>query len=111
MPRGFAEGSFYFLVPGMADQYDSVAGGGVLAGFLMHFGDEGAGGVDDVEVAFGRVAADGRGDTVRGEHDGGAGWYLVEIVYKDRSTGGEVCDDMRIVNNLLANKNRPRASR
>jgi hypothetical protein len=100
--RGLPDGAVDLLVALVADEHDRVAVAREAARLGVDLAHERAGGVDDVEIAGGGGRADGGGDAVGGEHERGAGRYLVDLLDEHRAAALEVGDDVGVVDDLLA---------
>ena len=88
---------------GVPDQEDRVPVRRVPARLDVHLGHERAGGVDRVQPARLRVRVHGRRDAVRREDDRLALGHLALVLDEDRAAGLEVANDVRVVDDLLAN--------
>ena len=101
-----AAGADDLLVALVADEEDVVVLVGVADGFLVHLGDQRAGGVDGGELAALRLLVDHRGDTVRGEdHDLALG-HLLRLVDEDGALLLQGLHDVLVVHDLVAHIDR-----
>ena len=95
------------LVIGVADEDEVVVLARVATRLGVHFGDQRAGRVDDLEVAaLGGLLANSRGDTVRGQHHDRALGHLVDLLDEHRALGLEVANDVQVVDDLTADIDR-----
>ncbi len=92
---------------GVADQDDRPPARGVAAALDMDLGDERARRVDHRQ-ARARAASStmSRRDAVRAEHRQRAVGHLVEFLDEDRALGLQLVDDMRVVDDLVADIDR-----
>jgi hypothetical protein len=96
----------HLFVALVADQHDVVVVGGEAARLDVHLGDQRAGRVDRPQAARGRLVVDGRGDAVRGQHDGRALGDLLGLLDEDRAERLEPLDHVDVVHDLLAHVDR-----
>ena len=94
------------FVPLVPDQQDAVALAGETPRLVVHLGDQRAGRVDGLEAALGGLGVHHRRDAVGREHDGGTLGHLVELLDEDGAAGGQVVDDVLVVDDLLAHVDR-----
>ena len=94
------------LVTRVADQDDRVAGGGVAPRLHVDLRDERARRVDDVVAQLAGAPVHGRRDPVRGVDDRRPLRHLRLVVDEDRAACLEVADDVRVVDDLLADVDR-----
>ena len=104
--RNLAHRADDLLVPGVADEDDGVALGGVALGLHVHLGHERAGRVDRPEAAGLGVRVHGRCDAVGREHHRLPLRHLGLLVDEDRAALLEVADDVDVVDDLLADVDR-----
>lgn len=98
---GLAAGADDLLVVFMADEEDLVSEPGVADGLVVDFGDEGAGGVDDAEVALLGSLADGGGDAMGAEDDDGALGHEVDVFNEEDATFFESADHVVVVDDVV----------
>ena len=101
-----ARGPLDLVVARVADQHDRVAGPAEPPGLGVDLADQGAGGVDDLEVAAPRGLADRGRDAVRREHHPGALGNLLDLVDEDRAAPLQVAHHVGVVNDLAADVER-----
>ena len=101
-----AERAFDLFVAGVADEHDRVARRRVSARLRVHLRHERARRVDRDEAARVGRTAHRRRDAVRGEDDGRALGHLLDRVDEDRAELLELADDVRVVDDLLADVDR-----
>ncbi len=101
-----AGGADDLLVALVADQQDVVVVAGEAPGLVVHLGDQRAGGVDGLQVAFGGRRVHRRRDAVRGEHHDGALGHLVGLLDEDRAGLGQGLHHVPVVHDLLAHVDR-----
>jgi hypothetical protein len=77
----------------------------------VHLGYERARGVDRREAKLVRLAAHRRRDAVGREHDRRSLGNLPERLDEDRAARPQVLDDVRVVDDLLADEDRPPVER
>ena len=94
------------LVAGVPDQDHRVALGRVAPGLDVHLGHERAGRVDRVQPARGRVRVHRRSHAVGGEDDRRSGRRLLLALDEHRTAFLELADDVRVVDDLLADVHR-----
>ena len=103
---GLADGPDHFLVVVVAEQEHGAALLGVAADFLVHLGDQRAGGVDEAQPAVDRLRAHLRRDPVSGEDDPRAVGHLIELLDEDRAALLEILHDVSVVHDLAAHVDR-----
>ena len=91
---------------GVADEQDRVALGRVPPRLGVHLRDERAGRVDRPEPALRRALAHGRRDPVRREDEQRAERRVLLALDEDGAAALEVADDVRVVDDLLADVDR-----
>ncbi len=96
-----ADGALDLGMPGMADQHDLAALGGVAAALGVDLGDQRAGGVDHREAAVGRDLFHRAGDAVRAEDRHGAGRHLAQLVDEHGAPLAQALDDVPVVHDLV----------
>src|SRR5699024_10315743 len=100
--RGLSARADNLLVVAVTDQEDRVVARGEPAYLCVHRGDQRACGVDDAKIAaFGFVVYVGC-DTVRGQHQYAAGWYVAGLCDGDRPAALQVAYDVEVVHDLAA---------
>jgi hypothetical protein len=93
-------------VAGVPDQHDRVAAGSEPARFGMNLCHERAGRVDHVQAAAAGLGTYRRRYSVRGEHHGGAFGHLVQFSDEHHAATGKLPDDVRVMDDLLADVHR-----
>ena len=104
--RRLAGRSVDLLVARVADEEDRVAEPCEVPCLGVHLGDERTGGVDRAEPAEARAVAHRRRDAVRREDDVAPPRHLPDVVDEHGSAPLEVADDVRVVDDLLADVDR-----
>ncbi len=99
-PFRFAEGAFRLVVTGMADERDLVAASVEPVHFVVHFGDQGARGVHDVQVPIRRFCSHRRRHAVGGKDDKSAIGNVVEFVHEDGAPSLQLGHHVAIVDDL-----------
>ena len=99
--RCLPHGANHLVVAVMANEDDVVAFGGEAADLQMYLGDQGAGGVDDLEIARPGLLPDCRGDPVGGEDDPAAGRHFIEVLDKNDPPLPKPIHHGLVVDNLL----------
>ena len=90
----------------MTDEHDVVALVGEPDRFLVHLGDQRAGGVDHPQVAVLRLGMDRWRHPVCGEHHQGTLRHLIRLVDEDRAPLLQGGHHMLVVHDLLAHVDR-----
>jgi hypothetical protein len=101
MVGGFTGGSDDLLVALVADQQDVVVVAGEPLGFVVHLGDQRAGGVDDLQLPLGGRDVHRRRDAVRGEHHDRALGNLVGLFDEHRARLGQGLHHVAVVHDLM----------
>ena len=104
--RRLAVGALHLLVPAVTDEHDVVALVGEPHRFLVHLGDQRAGGVDHPQVAVLRLGVDRWRHPVRGEHHQRTFGHLIRLVDEDRAPLLQGGHHMLVVHDLLAHVDR-----
>ena len=91
---------------GVTDQHDAMAVGRVAPGLDVHLRHERTRRVDRVETALGGVLVHRRRDAVGREHERRALRHVPLVVDEHGATALEVPDDVRVVDDLLADVDR-----
>ena len=104
--RHLADRALDLGMAGMADQHDLAVLASVAAAFVMHLGDQRAGGVDHRQTALGGRLLDPLGDAVGGEDGHRAGRDLVQFVDEHRAAGAQILDDMAVVHDFVTHIDR-----
>jgi hypothetical protein len=105
--RKLTHGADHLGMAGMADQHDGAPRLVVPLGFAMDLGDQRAGSVDEHQVAARGLRRHRFRHAVRREHHGAVVRHLVELLDEDCSLGREALDDVAVVHDLVADKDRP----
>ena len=100
--RNAALGAFDLGVAGMADQDDLAAAAGVVLAFLVNFGDQRTGRVDDRQIAVVGFDLDLLGDAVGGEYGDGTIRHVVHFLDENRALGAQAFDDVLVVHEFVA---------
>jgi hypothetical protein len=98
---GLPGGADDLLVALVADQQDVEVGAGEALGFVVHLGDQRAGGVDGLQVALGGRRVHRGRDPVRGEHHDGSLGDLVGLLDEHRTGRGQGIDHMPVVHDFV----------
>jgi len=99
---GFSHGAFGFDVAAVSDVDHQIAFVGEPLGFVVDFGDERAGGVDDGELAGLGLAADFGGDAVGTKDDDAAFGNVVDVFDEDDALLLEFPDHVFVVDDGMA---------
>ena len=106
MIGGVTHGSLDLFVPSVADEKNVVILARKTNGLAVDFGHQGAGGINGVKPAVGRLSDDHRRDAVGGENNGRRLRHFGDFIDKDDASGFEFLHDVDVVNNLLAHIHR-----
>jgi len=98
-----AQGAFDFVVVAMADENQRITLLGEFDRLDVNLGDQGAGGVDHLQVACLAQLADGRRNPVRGIDDPLTLWHFFDFVDEDGALFRQFIDDIAVMDDLAAN--------
>ena len=76
-----------------------------LGHFHVHLGDQGTGGIKNIETTRFCFGLYGLAHTVCAEHQGRAGWHIAEFFNEDGALGFEIVDHIGVVHNFMAHVN------
>ncbi len=95
------DGAFHFRMSGVADQEHFARFPGIARDFHMHLGDQGTGGVENIQqAALGFLLYHAR-HAMGAENDGGAIGHLVQFIDEHRADGAQPVHHVLVMNDLM----------